>query len=151
MSENLSPPSISESLWWIISNRLAGVRKPAAEDLSVLKELQIGAIVSVLSDEANLELYKSYDFPHLWIPIKGGTAPSLSQLKQLKAFVDSQNKSGNAVAVHCSNGLRRTGTVLTALLIQRGSDYDSAMTAIQAANPAVELSEAQISFLKNLS
>lgn len=151
MSENLSPPSISKSLWWIISNRLAGVRKPAAEDLSVLKELQIGAIVSVLSDEANLELYKSYDFPHLWIPIKGGTAPSLSQLKQLKAFVDSQNESGNAVAVHCSNGLRRTGTVLTALLIQRGSDYDSAMTAIQAANPAVELSEAQISFLKNLS
>ena len=150
MPEQLSLPPISESLWWAIPNCLAGVRKPTEKDLPVLRSLQVGAIVSVLSDDANLELYKRYKYPHLWIPIAGGTAPSLSQLQQLKTFVDSQNDCGNAVAVHCSNGLRRTGTVFTALLIKQGADYDSAMAAIQATNPAVELREAQISFLKNL-
>lgn len=149
-SSSISPP-IPESLWWVIPHRLVGVRKPAEEDLPVLKELKIGAIVSVLSDDANLELYKRHNFPHLWIPISGGTAPTLPQLQQLKTFINSQNESGNAVAVHCSNGLRRTGTVLAALLIQQGADYERAMTAIQTANPAVELRKTQISFLENLS
>ncbi len=151
MSEQLSPPSISQSLWWAIPNQLAGVRKPTAAELSTLKALGIGAIVSVLSDEANLALYKRHDFTHLWLPIQGGSAPSLDQLKQLNAFVAAQNNSGNAVAIHCSNGLRRTGTALAALLIQQGADYESAMKVVQTANPAVELSAAQLSFLKDLA
>lgn len=118
MSEQLLLPPILESLWWVIPNLLAGVRKPAEEDLLVLQALQVRAVVSVLSDDANLELYRRHNIPYLWIPIAGGTAPSLSQLQQLKAFVDSQNDSGKAVAVHCSNGLRRIGTVLAALLIR---------------------------------
>lgn len=149
-SSSISPP-ISESLWWAVPSWLAGVRKPTEEELSVLRGLEIGAIVSILSDDANLELYKRHNFPHLWVPVVGSTAPTLPQLQQLKTFINSQNESGNAVAVHCSNGLRRTGTVLAALLIQQGANYERAMTAIQTANPAVELSEAQTSFLKNVT
>lgn len=146
-----SAPPISESLWWIIPNRLAGVRKPTEDELPALKELKVGALVSVLSDPSNLESYERHHIPYLWLPIEGGTPPSIEQLQRLRTFVAVQNDLGNAVAVHCSNGLRRTGTVLAALLIQQGADYESAMTAIQSANPAVELSEAQISFLENLS
>ncbi len=149
-SLSISPP-IPESLWWVIPNRLAGVRKPTEEDLPGLKELKIGALVSALSDQSNLERYERHNFPHLWLPIDGGTPPRVEQLEKLKTFVDVQNDLGNAVAVHCSNGLRRTGTVLAALMIQQGSDYERAMAVVKTASPAVELREAQRSFLKNLS
>ncbi len=79
-SSSISPP-IPESLWWVIPNQLAGVRKPAEEDLPVLKELKIGALVSVLSDKSNLECYERHNFPYLWLPIDGGTPPSLEQLQ----------------------------------------------------------------------
>lgn len=145
-----SPP-ISESLWWAIPSRLAGIRKPTEDDLPVLKKLKIRALVSVLNDLSNLESYERHNIPYLWLPIDGGTPPRVEQLEKLRTFVDVQNDLGNAIAIHCSNGRRRTGTVLAALLIQQGSDYESAMATIQTANPAVELRAAQISFLQNLS
>ena len=151
MSEQLSSSSIAESLWWVISARLAGIRKPTEEDLPLLSTFKVDALVSVLNDDSNLTLYKQHKIPYLWVPIEGGHAPTLAQLKQLKAFVDKQNAQNNAVAIHCSNGLRRTGTVLAALLIQQGIDYEGAMAVISAANPAVNLRENQTSFLKGLS
>lgn len=39
---------ISESLWWLIPRKLAGVRKPNLEEISDLKGAGVGAIVSVL-------------------------------------------------------------------------------------------------------
>jgi len=143
-------PSIAENLWWVLPDQLAGVRKPIEGELSALREAGIGAVISIMSDDEVLELYKRQNFPYLWVPILGGTAPTRSQLQQIKTFVESQNALGNAVAVHCSSGRRRTGTVLAALLMQQGSDYESAIATIHAANPAVELREAQISFLQNL-
>lgn len=151
MSEELSVLSISESLWWVVPGQLAGVRKPTASDLSKLQDLGIQAIVSVLSDDSNLELYEQRNIPHLWLPIEGGTAPSVEQVQDLSGFVATQNALGHGVAVHCSNGRRRTGTLLTAYLIQLGQDYPSAISIIQAANPVVELRTKQIEFLQQLA
>ncbi len=142
---------ISENLWWVIPGKLAGVRKPTADELTELKAAGIGAIVSVLDDPSNLDLYEQSGIPHLWLPTKGGTPPSREQIQQLQTFVDQQNLQGLAVAVHCTNGIRRTGTILAAYLIQVGSSYDSAIGTIQAAKPEVELREAQITFLRELA
>ncbi|NEQ53030.1 MAG: protein phosphatase [Leptolyngbya sp. SIO3F4] len=137
--------------WWIIPERLAGSHKPTAEELTALKEKGIGAIVSVLSDDSNLDLYEQNNIPHIWVPIMGGTAPSLEQIDQIKTFVDSQNQLGNAVAIHCSGGRRRTGTVLAALLIKQGDSYEKALNIILTVNPYIDFRETQINFLKSLS
>lgn len=142
---------IADSLWWVIPEQLAGVRKPAEDDLSDLVNQGIRAIVSLLSDDSNLKLYAQQGIPYIWLPIEGGAAPSLEQLKQLMSFVEFQNQLGNAVAIHCSNGRRRTGTVLAAFLILTGNAYEEAMQTILTANPSVELREAQTSFLQELS
>ena len=141
---------ITENLWWAIPGKLAGVRKPTAVELEKLKTAGIGAIVSVMDDPSNMDLYEQIGIPHLWLPTQGGTAPTREQVQQLQSFVDQQNLLGNGVAVHCTSGNRRTGTMLAAYLIYAGSSYQDAMQIIQTTNPNAELREAQISFLQEL-
>lgn len=143
-----SLPTISP--WWVIPEHLAGLRKPEAADLGRLRKKGISAIVSLLSDDSNLDLYQQNNIPHIWVPVLGGTAPSLEQLNQIKTFVDDQNHLGNAVAVHCFSGRRRTGTVLAALLIRQGNSYEKALNILLTINPDIDFREKQITFLKNL-
>jgi protein-tyrosine phosphatase len=82
--------------------------------------------------------------------MKGGTAPSKEQLQELQNFIDSQQNIGNAIAVHCTSGRRRTGTMLASYLISTGSTYEDAIEIIQKANPDVELRAAQTTFLREL-
>ncbi|WP_223269934.1 phosphatase domain-containing putative toxin [Nostoc sp. 'Peltigera membranacea cyanobiont' 213] len=147
--EQIKP--ISENLWWVIPGKLAGVRKPIAEELKELQTAGIYAIVSVMDDLSNLDLYQQADIPYLWLPIQGGTPPNGEQLQELQNFIDSQNALDKAVAVHCTSGRRRTGTMLAAYLIYSGSSYKNAMQTIQSANSEVELREAQHNFLQELA
>lgn len=91
---------IAENLWWVIPNKLAGVRKPTAEEIPELHKMGIGAIVSVMDDPSNIDLFEEIGLSHLWSPTKGGTAPSPEQIQELQAFVQTQNDLGKAVAVH---------------------------------------------------
>jgi protein-tyrosine phosphatase len=139
---------IAENLWWVIPGKLAGVRKPLPEELSQLQAAGIGAIVSVMDDPSNLDLYQQANLPHLWLPTKGGTAPSQEQIQELQTFVEEQNRLGHGVAVHCTSGRRRTGTMLAAYLMRTGMTYDTAMQTVLIANPEVELRSAQTDFLR---
>ncbi len=142
---------IQENLWWVIPGKLAGVRKPTVEEIAELKAAGVGAIISVMDDPSNLDLYEQLDLPYRWLPTKGGTASTPEQLQKLQAFVEQQNQLGNAVAVHCTSGNRRTGTMLAAYLINTGLSYDKAMQVIQTANPNAELRESQTTFLQKLA
>lgn len=149
--EEQSMQPIEENLWWVIPNKLAGVRKPTSEEILRLQAMGIGAIVSVMDDPSNLDVYEQANLPYLWLPTKGGTAPSRAQIQELQAFIDSQNALGHAVAIHCTSGRRRTGTMLASYLIQGGLSFSEAIHVILNANPDVELRDAQISFLRELA
>jgi atypical dual specificity phosphatase len=149
--EDQQTQPISKNLWWVIPDKLAGVRKPTLKEIAELKAVGVGAIVSVMDDPSNLDLYEQANIPYRWLPTKGGTAPSQEQIQDLQNFIEQQNQLGNGVAVHCTSGNRRTGTMLAAYLIQAGSSYDDAMQVIQAANPNAELREAQMNFLHDLA
>ncbi len=140
---------ITENVWWIIPNKLAGVRKPMADELSTLQKAGIGAIVSVMDDRSNLDLYQQENIPHLWLPVKGGTPPYNVQVQQFCRFVEKHNSTG--VAVHCTSGKRRTGTLLAAYLIKQGQSYESAIQTIQTAKPDADPRDAQRNFLKALA
>lgn len=141
---------IEENLWWIIPGKLAGVRQPLAKELSALQAAGVGAIVSVFHEPSNLELYQQSNIPFIWLPIAIDSVPTPSQLQEFIDFVDGQNQVGLAVAVHCSTGKHRTGTILAAYLIKTGSSYPEAMNALLSANPANELPDSQLTFLQKL-
>jgi atypical dual specificity phosphatase len=142
---------IAENLWWTIPHKLAGVRQPISAELSELQSAGIGSIVSVLDDHTNLDLYQAAGIPHLWLPVRGGAAPSREQVVEFQAFVDRENQLGRAVAVHCTGGRHRTGTMLAAYLISSGFSYESAIQRILAANPEADLETIQKIFLRSLA
>jgi atypical dual specificity phosphatase len=143
--------SISENLWWVIPGKLAGVRQPLPAELSELKTAGIGAIVSVLADRANLDLYQTAGIPHLWLPVQGGMAPNREQVREFQSFVEQQNQLGQGVAVHCTGGRHRTGTMLAAYLISMGSSYQSSLQTTIDANPEAELEPTQKIFLRSFA
>lgn len=139
-------------MWWVIDKKIGGCAKPTKDEIGSYQSDGIGGIVSLLDDEENLKLYEESGLAHLWLPVKGGTAPTLSQMLQLKEFVDQYTNDGaKYVLVHCTNGNRRTGTILIAYLILLGHSYAEAKSIILKANPLVDLREAQESFLQSLS
>ncbi len=142
---------IEENLWWAIPGKLAGVRMPTAEELVELKNAGVGAIVSVFHDSSNLDLYQQTNIPSIWLPIEIDSVPSQSQLQDFQDFVADQNQLGHAVAVHCSTGKHRTGTILAAYLIRSGWSYADAIKTILNASSQVELPAAQTSFLQVLT
>lgn len=142
---------ISENLWWVIPGKLAGVRKPTAEEIAELQSAGVGAIVSVMDDPANLDLYQAIGIDHLWLPIQGGSVPTEEQVQKLQRFVTEQNQQGYGVAVHCTNGKRRTGTMLAAFLIETGATFEDAMQTLKTEKPELDLRETQIDYLKSLA
>jgi len=82
---------IADNLWWVIPGKLGGVRKPTAAELAELQTGGVGAIVSVLDDPSNLDVYEQAGIPYLWLPTQGGTAPSREQVQDLQTFIDQQN------------------------------------------------------------
>jgi hypothetical protein len=48
--ETIQP--ISENLWWVIPEKLAGVRKQMAEELTELRATGVGAIASVMDGKS---------------------------------------------------------------------------------------------------
>jgi protein tyrosine phosphatase (PTP) superfamily phosphohydrolase (DUF442 family) len=142
---------ISENLWWVVPGQLAGVRKPEPAELPELEAAGIGAIASVMDDPTNLDAYARAGIPHLWLPTTGGTAPRFEQVQAFEQFVAEQQAQQRAVAVHCTSGRRRTGTLLAAYLIRSGLSFETVMQRIAEANPAVEFRDAQIEFLRSLA
>lgn len=150
MTEQIIQP-IDENLWWVIPGQLAGVRQPLREELSALQVAGVSAIVSVFHEPSNLDLYQEANLPFLWLPIAIDSVPTPEQLNEFVGFVQQHHQAGRAVAVHCSTGRHRTGTLLAAYLIRSGASYPDAIDTLVSANPAVHLPTAQSSFLQALA
>lgn len=142
---------IAKDSYWVVADELLGVRKPASlAEVAELKAMDIGGIISLLDDKENHELYTESPIDFLWTPVKGGTTPTPKQVAEAAGFVQKIKESGKAVAVHCSGGRKRTGTLIVAMLVKAGASPEEGLQALARANPEIALSEAQLAFLRGL-
>ncbi len=104
--------SHASKLWWIVPRKLAGMPKPAADDLPDLHQAGIRGIVSLLEDQTGLDEYRNGGFNTLWLPVPDDGTPTLDQVKTLEEFIDKEAGRDHPVAIHCVGGRGRTGTLL---------------------------------------
>lgn len=153
-------------LWWVVPGVLAGMPMPLihperrenfggpldtfTDDLPLLAEAGIGAVVSLLNIPGDEVVYCSAGFGYHLMPIPDGAEPTIEQFVLFLRFFREQRAVGRIVAVHCAAGLGRTGTVLAGYLIATGSSPEAAVSRIRAIRRgAIETSQ-QVHFLSTL-
>lgn len=141
------PVSLPDYLWWLTPKKLAGMSRPPLSDLPQLYHAGIRGIVSVMDEPSGIDEYRAAGFEALWLPITGGQAPTLEQVKQFVQFAQPLIAQNHSVVVHCTSGNRRTGTLLAAYLVAQGEEPKQAIARIKAARPSAELRKAQEDFI----
>ena len=117
----------------IYGGRLAGLPGPAFMewDFARLRKMGFSVVVSLECDRLNTFEIEEAGFEHKKICVEDFTAPTLDQVDEFVAFVDSKIAEGKKVLVHCYAGRGRTGTMLAAYLIHQGMSSDAAVREIR--------------------
>jgi atypical dual specificity phosphatase len=156
-------PRIYDNLWWVIDGELAGMGKPDisverrlrregsrdlyVDDLPLLYDAGIRAVVSLLNIESDSVIYPGAGFVFRNWPVRNGHAPGVGQAREFVAFVDQCRAARRPVAVYCEAGLGRTGTMLAAYLIHLNQTPADAIAAIRRRERAAIETPLQLEFL----
>ena len=83
--------------------------------------------------------------PALWIPLyeaasgSAGEKPTLDVLRRIVGFIDEQRRAGRTTYVHCMVGVNRSGTAVTAYVMQaHRMGRDEALTFVRRRRPEVQ-------------
>ena len=126
---------------WVIEGKLAGMGRPGSslsdlgQDLRLLAEEGISAIVTLTEDTLKPEPLEAAGFEHIHIPVWDMSAPSQGDIQRFVQFVSSLLEAGRAVSVHCAMGLGRTGTMLACYLVYSGMDAHQAIGLVREKRP----------------
>jgi protein-tyrosine phosphatase len=74
---------------------------------------------------------------HLWLPTPDDGAPSIEQLREGVTFIRETTNAGQAVYIHCAQGVGRAPTLAAAYLMSEGLPLKTAMERIRAARPFI--------------
>lgn len=116
------------------------------EDLQVIRDWGAGTLVSLMEKE-EMAFYEVAEIPkktvelgmqHLHLPIVDMDIPD-AQFEQQWQTAGKQLRnallSGESIVIHCLGGLGRTGTIAGRLLIELGTDPETAIQRIRQARP----------------
>lgn len=122
---------------WIVEGELAampvpGRNRPLTEDADFLESRGIGTVISLTETPPSFEATSIQQFR---IPVVDFTAPTLQQMIEFVDVVSDSTAGGKPVAVHCTAGLGRSGTMAAVYLVANGATADEAMARVRELRP----------------
>ena len=136
---------------WITDDLAVGYAPRSHDDLETIKNAGIDAIVNVCAECYDLhETEEAAGFDVLYLAVADECAPELPDLEKLVAWLDERVSSGRKVLVHCRFGIGRTGTLVAAYLLYKGSDIRTALKSMKH-TPAMPISVEQWRLLRHYS
>lgn len=132
------------------------------EDLDTIRDWGADLILSLVetSELATLQVSHLGDalaganLPWLHLPIQDFQVPSQSFLdtwREAAGRIHGILDQGGKLLIHCKAGLGRTGTVAAMILIERGTDAETAIQTVRAARPGAIETDGQVAFLMGLT
>jgi atypical dual specificity phosphatase len=136
LTEEETQQLILPNFSWFVENKVAGTSYPWSEDaLIILKALGVEALLSLTEQPLPSDLLTRIKLEAEHLPLADYTAPTIMQVEQSIATINSFLERGLPVAVHCGAGLGRTGTILACYLVWQGTSAEMAITSVRAQRP----------------
>ncbi len=120
---------------------MPGLVRPLDDDLNILIENDVGAIVTLTEDSILLPLPYRKRFKLLHLPVENLEPPTLKQVIRFMDFVDAEFSRGVNVAVHCLMGIGRTGTMIAAYRVRMGEGPQEAIDNLREIRNFIETKE----------
>jgi len=78
-------------------------------------------------DQGLVEAIRSLGISHLVLDVPDMRLPSAEQVQRFVEFMEAETSARRTVAIHCSMGRGRTGTMYALWLVSRGTDAEAAI------------------------
>jgi atypical dual specificity phosphatase len=129
----MDPPA---GFTWIDKPLLAALAQPqSSEDLLWLRQQGVELLVSLTEDRPRRDWVNEAGLLLFHEPMTDMEAPTQDQLDRVVSAMRRATERNMGVAVHCTAGLGRTGTVLAAYLIAQGQTAQNAIARIRRLRP----------------
>lgn len=119
---------------FVIDKKLAGSHKPGMSpsnlenDLKILQEKGINQIISMSEAKLDKSVLSKFKIEGYHFHVKDYYPPSQDQFMEMMKLIDKEDK---VTLVHCNAGMGRTGTVLAAYLIYKGTPATEAISSLR--------------------
>jgi atypical dual specificity phosphatase len=136
----LYPPS---GFSWIDRPHLAACARPAdPAEFAWLRKQGIQLLLTLSEDRPRRDWVDAAGLLVMHVPIIDMDAPTQEQLDQCISALARARAQGMGVAIHCTAGLGRTGTILAAYFVSQGFTARAAIARVRELRPgSIETSE----------
>ena len=154
-------------LFWLIPGVLAGMSMPFihpdrhevpgaprdafADEVPLLWEAGVRAVVSLLNSPRVAETWKSAGFDFLQLPVRDGYTPTREQFQEFLRFMRARRAENHPVAVHCVAGIGRTGLFLASYDIMQGATPEEALLHVRSVRRGAVETRDQWRFLQQVA
>jgi len=134
------PMDPSQGFSWIVEGELAamplpGRDRPLEQDVAYLKQEEIRVLVSLTDDPPERAVLESQGIGQEHIPVEDFHPPTLEQMIEFVAVVETSVAADMPVGVHCTAGLGRSGTMAAAYLVAEGASSAEAIATVRQLRP----------------
>jgi atypical dual specificity phosphatase len=118
-------------------------RPQALEELEWLRSQGIQILLSLTEEPPRRDWINQAGLMGYHVPIFDMEAPTPEQLHSCMSTIERANASNMGLAVHCTAGLGRTGTILAAYFVLKGATAEDAIARVRQLRPGSVETEAQ--------